>query len=100
MLPETDATDVEMHEIISGVVAHPATREVKGREPLTDYLKTMPKREQRQAHVAFLDAQGKLIAKFDSPKVLKMGAPALLKEMRKARKENDKRQAKAKKKLR
>lgn len=72
-------------------------RSVKGREPVLKYLKTMKDAKQRAPHVALLDNKGKLIAKITDPKLLKKGAPALLKQMKKAKVENAKRLEAAKK---
>jgi CDP-glycerol glycerophosphotransferase (TagB/SpsB family) len=75
---------------------HEFLRKVKGREPISAFLAAnMEKPVQRKVQIAMLDSSGKLIAVFNDPKQLKEGAPALLRELKKAREENAKRLAAA-----
>ncbi len=78
------------------VADHEFLRKVKGREPVNAFLAaSMEKNEQRKVQVMFLDSQGKLISVFSEPKSMKEGAPALLRELKKAREENARRLAAA-----
>ncbi len=73
---------------------HEFLRKVKGREALTAYLTAnLAKPEQRKVQLFFLDSTGQWISTFNDPKAIKEGAPALLREMRKAKEENAKRLA-------
>ena len=73
---------------------HELLRKVKGREAVTAYLAAhYAKPEQRKVQLFFLDSTGALISVFNDPKAMKEGAPALLREMRKAKEANVKRLA-------
>ena len=67
---------------------HEFLREVKGREAVHRYLKTMPELEKREVHVALLDSNGELIEVFVDKRKIRKGAPALEASMKKALKAN------------
>lgn len=68
-------------------------RKVEGREAVSSYLSTMKEPKDRVTHVAVLDPEGKLIAKFTEPKLLKKGAPAFLELLKGAQVEAARRKA-------
>jgi hypothetical protein len=72
---------------------HEFLRKVKGREPVNAFLAAnLEKPEQRKVQILLLDSTGQLIATFaNDPKQLKTGAAGLLKLLRDAKVENQKR---------
>lgn len=67
---------------------------VKGREPVQGWLAAnFSKPEQRHTRLALLDSGGKLLRAFDEKELRRGGAPLLVRELKRAIKENDARLA-------